>query len=247
MRPKVTKALGWACLVTGLLAMMIVVGSRRLSRFDPALVAYTFASLFAVFGITARYAVWLQRPPTALFWKRGWQVFFRRGHRGRNLGTWGKRITGEFVLNNFIWRRDRLRWLAHICIMWGCLMAAGITFPLVFGWLHFESLPDHVAWYRIYVFGFPTIAFPHDSWLAFLIFHGLVWSALLVLPGVMLAMRRRMRDEGAAAVQVFAEDFFPLILLFAVSLSGLLWHSPRADCGPVGRVPWRRDRCLCWS
>jgi hypothetical protein len=205
MRRDVIKALGWACLVTGILTVMIVVGSRRLARFDPALVAYTFASLFAVFGITARYAVWLQRPPTALFWKRGWQVFFRRGHRGRNLGTWGQRVTGEFALNNFIWRRDRLRWLAHMCIMWGCLMAAGITFPLVFGWLHFESLPDNVAWYRVYVFGFPTIAFPHDSWLAFLIFHGLVWSALLVLPGVMLAMRRRMRDEGmdGAALHLF--------------------------------------------
>jgi hypothetical protein len=35
-------------------------------------------------------------------------------------------------------------------------------------------------------------------------------------------MRRRMRDEGAAAVQFFGEDFLPLILLFAVSLSGLL-------------------------
>jgi hypothetical protein len=102
MRREITKALGWACLVTGILTVMIVVGSRRLSRFDPALVAYTFASLFAVFGITARYAVWLQRPPTALFWKRGWQVFFRRGHRGRNLGLWGKRVTGEFALNNFI-------------------------------------------------------------------------------------------------------------------------------------------------
>jgi hypothetical protein len=222
MRRDVIKALGWASLVTGILTVMIVVGSRRLARFDPALVAYTFASLFAVFGITARYAVWLQRPPTALFWKRGWQMFFRRGHRQRNLGLWGRRVTGEFALNNFIWRRDRLRWLAHMCIMWGCLMAAAITFPLVFGWLHFESLPDNVAWYRVYVFGFPTIAFPHDSWLAFLIFHGLVWSALLVLPGVMLAMRRRMRDEGAAAVQFFAEDFLPLILLFAVSLSGLL-------------------------
>jgi len=57
MRREITKALGWACLVTGILTVMIVVGSRRLSRFDPALVAYTFASLFAVFGITARYAV----------------------------------------------------------------------------------------------------------------------------------------------------------------------------------------------
>ena len=38
----------------------------------------------------------------------------------------------------------------------------------------------------------------------------------------MLAMRRRMRDEGAAALQLFAEDMLPLVLLFSVALSGLL-------------------------
>ncbi|HEY7820392.1 MAG TPA: hypothetical protein VIG29_19365, partial [Vicinamibacteria bacterium] len=32
----------------------------------------------------------------------------------------------------------------------------------------------------------------------------------------------RMREEGAAAVQMFDEDFLPLILLFAVSLTGLM-------------------------
>ena len=57
---------------------------------------------------------------------------------------------------------------------------------------------------------------------AFLIFHGLVWSAFLVIAGVMLAMRRRMCDHGAASVQRFAEDFLPLILLFAISVTGLL-------------------------
>src|SRR6185369_1146792 len=65
-------------------------------------------------------------------------------------------------------------------------------------------------------------SFPIHSAIAFLIFHGLVWSALLVIAGVMLAMRRRMRDHGAAAVQRYAEDFLPLILLFAISITGLL-------------------------
>src|SRR5436309_9659554 len=38
----------------------------------------------------------------------------------------------------------------------------------------------------------------------------------------MLAMRRRMRDHGAAALQQFGEDFLPLILLFAISVTGLM-------------------------
>jgi hypothetical protein len=58
--------------------------------------------------------------------------------------------------------------------------------------------------------------------LAFALFHGLVWSAFLVIAGVFLALRRRLREEGAAALQRFAEDFMPLILLFAVSVTGLL-------------------------
>lgn len=58
--------------------------------------------------------------------------------------------------------------------MWGCLIAVAITFPLVFGWLHFETLPDDLGWYRVYAFGFPTIAFPIHSLFGFLLFHGLV-------------------------------------------------------------------------
>ena len=60
------------------LGVLIVVGSRNLAHFDAALVAYTFAVLFATFGLTYRYAMWLMRPPTAVYWRRGWQAFFRR-------------------------------------------------------------------------------------------------------------------------------------------------------------------------
>ena len=56
----------------------------------------------------------------------------------------------------------------------------------------------------------------------FLLFHGLVWAAFLVIPGVMIAMHRRMRDEGTASFQFFREDILPLVLLFAVSITGLL-------------------------
>ncbi len=222
MRRETRIALVWSSLLTGALAILVVVGSRNLSHFDAALVAYTFASLFAAAGITYRYSIWLQRPPTALYWKRGWQVFFKRKHRLRNLQTWFKRVIGEFALNDFIWKRDRVRGLTHFLLMWGCILAAAITFPLVYGWLSFESLPEKIDSYRIVVFGFPTITFASGSWLGFLIFHGLVWSAFMVIAGVMLAMRRRMRDEGAVALQLFAEDFLPLILLFAVSITGLL-------------------------
>src|SRR5262249_21751156 len=56
----------------------------------------------------------------------------------------------------------------------------------------------------------------------FVIFHGLVWSAILVVAGVMLAFRRRMIDHAAVTLQLFAQDIMPLVLLFAISVTGLM-------------------------
>ena len=64
------RAGAWAALVTATLAAAIVVGSRRLQNFDAALVGYTFGTLFAAFGISYRYATWLQRPPTRMLASR---------------------------------------------------------------------------------------------------------------------------------------------------------------------------------
>lgn len=221
-RYEIARAAAYALAATVALAALIIIGSRNLSHFDAALVGYTFAVLFATFGITYRYAMWLQRPPTAMYWKRGWQVFLRRGHRSAHLAIWLKRVVNDIALNRFIFHRGARRWLAHALIMWGCVIAGAITFPLVFGWIHFESVPGDIDGYRTFLFGFPTFAFNVHSFFAFAIFHGLVWSAFLVIAGVMLAMRRRMREQGAAAVQLFVEDFLPLILLFAISVTGLL-------------------------
>ncbi|MEW4568498.1 hypothetical protein AB1L88_11580 [Tautonia sp. JC769] len=67
------KAAAWGPLATPSLAVLIVAGSRNLAHFDAVLVGYRFATLFAAFGIVYRDAMWLQRPPTALYWSRGWR------------------------------------------------------------------------------------------------------------------------------------------------------------------------------
>ncbi|MCC7193293.1 MAG: MFS transporter [Phycisphaeraceae bacterium] len=210
-------------LATLILAALILLGSRNLAHFDAALVGYTFATVFATFGIVYRYTMWLRRPPTRMYWRRGWQVFFFHPRfLLSNLTELARRFAVEFVATRFIWRRGKTRWSAHWLIMWGCLLAAAITFPLVFGWIHFETLPGDLDGYRAFVFGFPTFSFPIHSLFGVLVFHGLVWASILVTIGVMLAMRRRMIDHGAAAVQQFGEDFLPLILLFAISVTGLM-------------------------
>jgi nitrate/nitrite transporter NarK len=216
------RAAAWATLVTAGLAALIVVGSRNLQHFDAALVGYTFATLFATFGISYRYAMWLNRPPTRMYWRRGWQAFFsRRALRGNAVGL-VRRALVEFAANAYIFRRGRLRGLAHWLIMWGCLLAAAITFPLVWGWIHFETVPGDLDTYRTFVFGLPVLDFPVESVFAFVIFHGLVWSSFLVIAGVMLAFRRRMVDHGAVAVQQFGQDILPLLLLFAISITGVM-------------------------
>jgi hypothetical protein len=216
------KAGTWGLTVAVLLAVLIVLGSRNLQHFDAALVGYTFATLFAAFGIAYRYAMWLQRPPTRLYWRRGWQVFASPRFVGHNLAQFARRFLLEFALNRFIFRRGQIRGLAHWLIMWGCLLAAAITFPLVWGWVHFRTVPGQIDVYRAYLFGFPVQDFHVESLAAFVIFHGLVWASFLVIAGVMLAFRRRMIDHGAVAVQQFGHDMLPLILLFAISLTGLL-------------------------
>lgn len=222
IRRESIKAASIGTILTVVIGALIIIGSRNLAHFDAALVGYTFAVLFATFGITYRYAMWLQRPPTALYWRRGWSVFFARRHAGLNVRRWFDRMFNDVLMNRFILHRNRFRWLAHMLLMWGCILAFAITIPLVFGWLHFETVKESLDLYRVFVFGFPVFEFPTASLFGFLIFHGLVWSSFLVIAGVMIAIRRRVRDHGAAAVQMFGEDFLPLILLFAVSVTGLM-------------------------
>lgn len=208
--------------VAALLGAAIFLGSNNLRHIDAALVGYTFACLFAAFGLGYRYSMWLQRPATRMYWRRGWQSLLRPGQLWSRVTGFLRRFIDTFVLNGFIWRRSQLRGIAHLLIMWGCVLAAAITFPLVFGWVYFETVPGDFSRYRTFVFGFPVFDFRHESLIGHLLFHGLVWSSFLVIAGVMMALVRRFRDHGAAALQSLQEDILPLFMLFAISVTGLL-------------------------
>jgi MFS transporter, NNP family, nitrate/nitrite transporter len=214
------RAGAWATLWTGLLVASIVVGSRNLENFDPALVIYTFAVVFATWGVVYHYNVWLDKPPTRVYWDRGWQIVRQRGllwSLPRLLALTGRNI----VAQTFIRKRSLLRWWMHQCIFWGCILAMAITFPLVFGWISFKSRPDDQMMYVTYLFGFAAGEFQLGTPLATLLFHGLDVAAVLVLIGIALSLWRRMRDAGALTLQSFANDLFPLFLLFAISVTGL--------------------------
>ncbi len=209
-----------ATLFTGLLVASIVVGSRNLQNFDPALVIYTFATIFATWGVVYHYRVWLDKPPTRVYWQRGWQLFRQAGLIKGTIRLLHLATT-HLAAQTFIRKRSALRWWMHQFLFWGCVLAVAITFPLVFGWVSFRSLPTDQETYLVVVYGFPAQTFKLHTLMAELLFHGLDISAILVLAGIGLSLWRRFRDRGAQAAQSFALDFLPIILLFAISVTGL--------------------------
>ncbi|HZZ84705.1 MAG TPA: hypothetical protein VFE30_09220 [Anaeromyxobacteraceae bacterium] len=215
------RAAGWGLLTAGLVVLGIILGSRGLKDFDTALVPYAGATVFAAFGLGYRHAMWLRRPPTRLYWFRGWQLFFVPRRLPGNLARLAERLWSNFAVQRFIFRRGALRWAAHWWIFWGCLLAAAVTFPLSFGWVRFETARDTQAVYQAFVFGVPVFRFPLDSILAPLVFQVLDLSAVMVLVGLGFALWRRARDRGALAVQQ-SSDLVPLVLLFTVCVTGLL-------------------------
>lgn len=215
----VRQATFWGLFAAALVGTGIYVGSRRLRDFDAALVAYAGSSVLAAFGLGYRHGMWLRRPPTLLYWRRGWQVFFQR--LPANVLELFVLAWDNFVAQRFIEKRSRLRWLAHLLIAWGCVLAAAVTFPLSFGWIRFESAPNAPLVYEAFVFGINVFHFASDGPFAPLVFNVLDIAAVMVLAGIALAFWRRARDRGAIAVQQLANDLLPLMLLFAVSVTGL--------------------------
>jgi hypothetical protein len=202
------------------LTVLIIVGSRNLEHYDPALFGYTVASVVAFGAVVFRYAIWLQRPATRVYWRRGWQLFRDRKRVAANAKSAAATLAGNLIEQRFIARRGFTRWMMHALIMWGCLISALVTFPLVFGWIHFKL--EGAQGYRAYLFGFPASVLEGRSILAWITFHALDFTALMVIAGCAIAIRRRLRDRGAIALQQFLLDFVPHLLLIAVSVTGLM-------------------------
>lgn len=209
-----------ATIAAVLTIILVLVGSRNLQNFDAALYSYLVATVFAVFGIAYRYSVWIQRPPTRLYWRRSMQFLFSRfffPYLWRSTKLFFRNI----LFQRFIAFRSRRRWIGHFLLATGCLLAFAITIPLTFGWIHFVLKPgDDVTYYAMF-FGFEAGSFALGSPLAFIAFHGLVWSSVLVIIGAVMMMKRRFTDGGLIATQSFENDWLPLILLIAISVTGL--------------------------
>ena len=136
-------------------------------------------------------------------------------------GTLGYALARNFIAQEFIRRRGAFRWIMHLCLSGGCTLAFAITFPLVFGWIHFEPFPNDAEMYRVVALGMNVDSFGVHGFKAFIMFNLLNISAVLVLVGLVMAGIRRFTDPGERATQTFAEDILPLILIFTVTTTGL--------------------------
>jgi hypothetical protein len=209
----------------GVVAALLVLagiyfGSGRLTRFDTPLAAYAAATVFAAFATVYRYAMWVQRPPTWRYFVASWKLFLRPRRLVANVIKLIRLTFSQIVAQRFILNRSRSRWLAHMCLAWGCLLAFAITFPLSWGWVQFSA--EEGGNYVTEFMGVRQFSFDPHGPIGFLMMNGLNFSAVLVLIGVGMAMHRRLFDAGAHAVQGLAQDLLPLFILFAVSVTGLM-------------------------
>ncbi len=201
------------------LVILIYIGSRGFQNFDAALIGYAVGTVFAAIGLVYRYTIWISRPPTWRCFRAGWADFlsFRNFRRYTLLipKAWWTDIFGQ----TFILRRGLLRWVMHMSIFWGVILSLAVTVPLTFGWIHFTFVPPHS--YKAWFFGFAIFTFPLHQVDSFPIFHVLDFTALLLIVGLTIALWRRITNAGLLATQRFGFDLLPLVLLFAIAVSGL--------------------------
>ena len=206
----------------GIVFLGIVIGSLGGVHFDAELTFYAIGSILAAGAIGYRFSLWADRPPTRLYLSRGIQ-FLREGRShpkktvSRSLATGAEKFVGQ----GFIRRRSVYRWIMHLCLSGGCTLAFAVTFPLVFGWVHFQPLLGDATMYEVRVLGIAVDSFSVHGFKAFFMFNLLNFAGAIVVVGVLMALFRRLTDAGERATQSFSEDFVPLLLILAVAITGL--------------------------
>ena len=205
----------------------IYIGSGAMAHFDPALFWYALASVLAAFAVAYRFTLWASRPPSRMYFKRGFQLLLRRGPRyGKAAPAAPERELAKagavnFAGQNFIRKRSYYRWIMHLCLSGGCTLAFAVTFPLVFGWIHFTTPTEDAEIYNVVAFGMVVDTFSIHSAKAFLAFNVLNIAGVAVMIGLAMAGYRRLTDAGERATQTFYEDILPLILIAFVTVTGL--------------------------
>ncbi|MFV8829872.1 MFS transporter [Alkalihalobacterium sp. APHAB7] len=210
----------YAFIVVLLLITSMWIGTKQFSHVDMMLFGYLISSFVFAIGMTVRICAWSMRPATHQVLKRTIQNLKARKRQKRNIKSVMQTLVDNILFQKFIFKRGIYRGIQHWLVAWGCIGSFAITFGLTFGWMHFK-LVDATT-YQLVVMGYPMIKMAADGLFAELVFNGLNITALMVLGGVVMMMIRRQRDKGVQVTQRFEFDLFPLYMLLAVTVSGLL-------------------------
>ncbi len=211
-----------AAAATGALCGVVALGSRGGRWIDPALLGYLIASVFACFGVAYRYFTWLERPghgdvlaldPARL--PQPAQLHPAAPHRAAPAGPDVPAALHRQALHQALGRPRLHRLGLHAGLRRD--LPAGVRLgPLHQRRGRRHPLPGLAVRLprRQLPAGFaPGLASPSTSW---------TWPPSWSLAGCALAFLRRSRDEGDSATQRFDLDILPLLLLIAVSVTGLL-------------------------
>ena len=168
----------------------------------------------AAFAVGYRFAVWAQRPPSRMYFRRGIELFFRRAGaaplaeekiarlqrcRCRTApGRWATRLRG------ISWRRNSSGGAAGCAGSCTCASRAAARWRLrsrsrscSAGFIS-SRFPDNAEMYRVAAFGLNVDSFSVHSVKAFVMFNLLNISAVLVLVGLVMAGWRRLHRSGRA-------------------------------------------------
>ncbi|WP_205207663.1 MFS transporter [Bacillus sp. P14.5] len=202
------------------LLFTVWVGTEKFLHFDMALMGYLISSLIFAIGLTVRMCSWLLRPATKQVVKRSFQNLRTKKRQKRNVRAILKTAFENIILQKFIFKRGIYRGVQHVLIAWGCIGSFAITFGLTFGWMHFELVDPET--YVIVVMGVDTITMAAHGLFAEMVYNGLNITATMVLIGVSMALARRIVSQDVKVTQRAEFDLFPLILLLAVTVTGLV-------------------------
>jgi nitrate reductase gamma subunit len=210
----------YAFFVTVVLFLSMWLATDQFTHIDMALLGYMVSSFIFAIGITIRLCAWLIRPATHQVIKRSIKNLKTKERAKRNYKAILITAFENIVLQKFIFKRGIYRGVQHIMIAWGCIGSFAITFGLTFGWMRFDLIDPHT--YQIVAFNIPTITMAAHGFFAELVYNGLNITAMMVMIGVCMALARRVKSQDVKVTQRAEFDLFPLYLLLAVTLTGLI-------------------------
>lgn len=210
----------YAFIVVAILLLSMYVATNGFQYVKVTQMGYILATFVFFIGLTFRMGSWFARPATREMLKRSLHNMRTKKRTKRNARSIIKTLIDNIVLQKFIFKRGFYRGIQHFLIAWGCIGSFAITFGLVLGWVRFDPAAPGIN--TIVMFNIPVINIAADGLIANFFYNGLNYTSMMLLAGLVMAIGRRLVNKELRINQRAEFDMFPLYLLLAVTVTGLL-------------------------